>query len=221
MVHNLTKTSNNVSIVRRFDIQGRAVMNRIVELARERGVIRPRDLTLLGINRNRLRDLVRSGEIVKTGRGLYTLAEFDVTESHTLVEAVRAQSNGVICLLSALSFHGLGTQLPHEVWIAVPYGGRITKTDAVPMRTVVVRPPAYAAGIEVHRLEGIDVPIYSVAKTVADCFKFRSKVGLNVAIESLREALRDRRCTREEIRAYARADRVEQVMRPYMEALSA
>jgi predicted transcriptional regulator of viral defense system len=195
-------------------------MDQILELARERGIIRPRDLTMLGIDPNHLRSLVQSGAIKKTGRGLYSLTDFDVTESHSLVAAARAQSKGVICLLSALSFHGVGTQLPYQVWVAVPHGARITKTDGVPMRVVVVGPSAYEAGIEMHRIEGVEVPIYSVAKTVADCFKFRSTVGLDVALESLSAALRDRRSTRDEIRKHAVIDRVENVMRPYVEALS-
>jgi predicted transcriptional regulator of viral defense system len=196
-------------------------MQQIITLAHEQGVIRPRDLTMLGIGSNQLRRLVREGVMNKAGRGLYTLADFDVTEFHSLVTAAQAQSKSVICLLSALSFHGLGTQLPHQVWLSVPYGARISKSDAVPMRVIVLRPPAYDAGIEIHRLEGVDVRIYSIAKTIADCFKFRNKVGLDVAIEALREALRERRCSREEIRQYARIDRVERIIRPYMEALSA
>lgn len=195
-------------------------MDQIISLASEQGVIRPRDLTARGINAARLRRLVRDGEMIKSGRGLYTLAGFDVTEFHSFVEAVRAQSKSVICLLSALSFHGLGTQLPHQVWVSVPYGTRISASD-LPMRVVVVRGPAYEIGIEIHRLEGVDIPVYGVAKTIADCFKFRNKVGIDVAIEALRDALRDRRCTREEIRKYALIDRVENVMRPYTEALSA
>lgn len=194
---------------------------RIIALARERGVVRPRDLGAIGISPTYLRGLVADGTVLRSGRGLYTLADYDLTEAHTLVEAVRTQSKAIVCLLSALSFHGLGTQLPHQVWLAVPYGGRISKNDAVPMRIVVMRPPAYGAGTETHRLEGVDVPVYGVAKTIADCFKFRSKVGLDVAIEALREALRDRRCTRDDIRNYAQIDRVDKVIRPYMEALSA
>ena len=193
----------------------------ILELAGTMGVFRPRDLSAIGVSPAHLRRLVTDGVVNRSARGLYTLAEFDVTESHTLVEAVRAKSNGVICLTSALRFHGIGTQLPARVWLAVPFGSRITKRDWPPMRTVVMRPPAYDQGIEVHRLEGVDVPVYGVAKTVADCFKFRNSVGLDVALEALREVLRDRRCPREEIRLYARIDRVENVIRPYMEALAA
>jgi predicted transcriptional regulator of viral defense system len=194
-------------------------MQSLIELAHNQGVIRPRDVSSLGVDRWDIRRLVDSGVMVRTSRGLYRLADYEVTESHSLVEAVQAQSNAVICLLSALNFHGLGTQLPHQIWVAIPYGARITKKISVPMRAVVMRPPAYDAGIEDHRLEGIEVQVYGVAKTIADCFKFRNKVGLDVALEALREALRERRCSRDEILRYAKIDRIENVIRPYLEAM--
>jgi predicted transcriptional regulator of viral defense system len=192
----------------------------ILTWAKGRGVIRPRELAALGASPTYLRRLVAEGHMLRVGRGLYTLADYEPTESHTLVEAVSSQAKAVVCLLSALSFHGIGTQLPFQVWLAVPYGARISKENAPPKRIVVMRPPSYEAGIEVHRIEGVDIPIYGIAKTVADCFKFRNKVGLDVALEALREVLGERRCSREEIRRYARIDRVENVMRPYMEALA-
>jgi predicted transcriptional regulator of viral defense system len=194
---------------------------RIIALAKDKGVIRPADVEAMQIDRRYLTTLVAEGAVNRIGRGLYTLAGFEATEAHSLVEAARTQSKGVVCLLSALSFHGLGTQLPHQVWLAVPYGARITKVNSAPMRVVVMRSPAHEAGIEEHRIEGVSVPIYGIAKTVADCFKFRGKIGLDVAIEALREALRERRCSRDEIHRYAVIDRVEKVMRPYMEAFSA
>lgn len=141
-------------------------MDKKVELeafARKQGIVRPRDLACLGVNSHNMRRLVADGVFIKTGRGMYMLAEFEATEAHSLVEAVQTQSKGVICLLSALSFHQLGTQLPHQVWLAVPYGGRISKKETVPMRVVVMRSPAYEAGIEIKQLEGIAVPVYCVA----------------------------------------------------------
>lgn len=195
------------------------VMDTAIQMARERGVLSARELAHKGVSPARLKRLVAAGTMVRAARGLYTLAEYGVTENHSLVEAVRVQSRGVICLLSALRFHGIGTQLPHEVWLAVPYGSRISNTR-LPLRVVVLRHAYYEAGIEVHVLEGVDVPIYSLGKTVADCFKFRNKIGIDVAIEALREALRERRCDREEIRQFASINRVERVMRPYMEVLS-
>lgn len=193
----------------------------VKEIAAQRGVLHTADFAALGATSYELRKLVAQGVLNRVGRGLYSLSDFEVTEAHGIVEAVQAQSKGVVCLLSALAFHVIGTQQPHQVWLAIPYGARISQNRPAPTRVVVMRPSAYEHGIEVHRLEGVEVPIYSVAKTVADCFKFRNTVGLDVAIEALREALRERRCTREEIRKYARIDRVEKIMRPYMEALAA
>jgi predicted transcriptional regulator of viral defense system len=196
-------------------------MDKILDIARSRGVIRPSDLIAAGIDPANLRLLVRTGKVLRVRRGLYTLADYDATENHSLVEAVAVQRRSIVCLLSALYYHGIGTQIPHQVWLAVPFGAWIAKSSAVPVRIIVLRSEAYGAGIETHEMEGIDVPIYCVAKTVSDCFKFRNKIGLDVAIEALRDALRDRRCTREQIRQFARIDRVENIMRPYMEAFSA
>jgi predicted transcriptional regulator of viral defense system len=193
----------------------------VKEIAARRGVLHTADFTALGATSHDLRRLVARGVLNRVGRGLYSLSDFEVTEAHSIVEAVQAQSNSVVCLLSALAFHVIGTQQPHQLWLAIPYGARISQNRTAPTRIVVMRPSAYEYGIEIHRLEGVEVPIYSIAKTVADCFKFRNTVGLDVAIEALREALRDRRCTREDIRKYARIDRVEKIMRPYMEALAA
>ena len=192
----------------------------ILALAKERGVIRPSELAALGASPTYLRHLVLDGSMRRAGRGLYTLNDFEVTEHHTLVEAVRSQSKSVVCLLSALSYHELGTQLPHQVWLAVPYGTRIAKAKAPAKNIVVLRPASFEAGVETHLIEGVEVPVYNVAKTVADCFKFRNKIGLDIAIEAIREALHDRRCTRDEIHRYARINRVENVIRPYMEALT-
>lgn len=192
----------------------------ILSFAKEKGVIRPRDLKSLGVSPQYIYHLVASGVMVRSGRGLYMLSDYEATENHSLVEAVRIQSNGVICLLSALSFHEIGTQLPHQVWVAVPYGSRIVKSNTTPIRSVVMRSPSYGEGIERHLLEGTEVAIYGIAKTIADTFKFRNRVGLDVALEALRDVLRNKRCTREEIRNYAKINRVEKVMQPYMESMT-
>jgi len=192
----------------------------LVDYAKKHGVIRARDLASVGVSRSVLRSLVDSGTLVRVGRGLYSLRDYSFTEAHTIVEAVRTQSKGVVCLSSALSFHGIGTQQPHEVWLAIPYGARVAVRGSVPIRVVVMKNPAYLAGIETHKLEGIDVSIYSVAKTVADCFKFRNKIGHDVAVEALREVLNSKRSTRDDIYRYAKINRVEAVIRPYLEALS-
>ena len=193
---------------------------RVLALARAQGIIRPSDLKQLGATNSQLRGLVAAGAITRAARGLYRLSDHEFTESHSLVEAVRKQSKGVVCLLSALSFHDVGTQLPYQVWLAIPYGTRIAKSDGLSLRVVVATSPGYEAGIEWHRIEGVDVPVYSIAKTVADCFKFRNKIGLDVALEALREVLRKRSCNRDDLRQYAKINRVENIMRPYMEAMS-
>jgi predicted transcriptional regulator of viral defense system len=193
----------------------------LARLAEKHGIVRARDLKALGIGRAVLRSLVQEGTIVREARGLYSHKAFRATEAHSLVEASCTQSKGVVCLTSALGFHGVGTQLPSDVWLAVPKGTRIAERRELPIRVVVLNRDSYEAGIETHIIEGVHVRIYSVAKTVADCFKFRSKVGLDVALEALKEALRDRRCTRDEILGFAQIDRVANVMRPYIEALSA
>jgi predicted transcriptional regulator of viral defense system len=144
-----------------------------------------------------------------------------VTETHALVVAARAVPRGVICLLSAVSFHDIGTQLPFEVWIAVERGARTPSLRYPSLRVARFSGAAFNQGIEVHRLEGQPVRIYSVAKTVADLFKYRKKIGLDVALEALREVWRDRRVTLDEIDHYARICRVERVMRPYLDALVA
>jgi len=216
----LTISYNNVSIVIGYSETMSHQTDQIIALARQKGIIRPRDLVMLGLDHRYLAKLVSEGCIVKSGHGLYHLADYDVTESHGLVEAVSAQAKGVVCLATALNFHGIGTQLPHKVWLSVPYGSWIAVKKSVPMRIIVMRSPGYESGIQIHRLEGVDVPIYNIPKTISDCFKFRNKIGLDVALEALREVLRDRRCTREEIRHFAKINRVEKIMQPYMEALS-
>jgi len=194
--------------------------DKIMALARQKGILRPRDLIAHGLGRRDLSRLVAEGRMVKSAPGLYGLCDYDITSAHTLVEAVRVQAKGVVCLKSALNFHGIGTQLPHQVWLSVPYGSRITAKKSIPMQVIVMRSPGYESGIQIYELEGIAVPIYNIPKTISDCFKFRNKIGLDVALEALREVLHEKKCTREEIRKFAKINRVENVMRPYMEALS-
>lgn len=192
----------------------------VLALARKQGIIRAADISSIGATRSHLRSLVGAGHLTRVERGLYRLNEFDFTESHSLVEAVRRQSRGVICLLSALSFHNIGTQQPHQVWLTVPYGSRIAKSGGVSQKIIVATSPGYESGIETHIIEGVEVPVYSIAKSVADCFKFRNKIGIDVAIEALREVMRDRRCSIADIYTFAKIDRVVKVIRPYMEALA-
>jgi len=194
---------------------------RILQIARKRGLIKAKDVEALGLHTQTLTRLVRKGQLERIARGLYRLPDYDLTAHHGLVLASIAAPSGVICLLSALQFHRIGTQLPHEVWIALDRRARKPAIDYPPLRIVRFSGKALTAGIEEHALEGHTVHVYNVAKTLADCFKYRNKIGLDVALEALNEAWRDRRFTMDEMERYARICRVSKVMRPYLEAIVA
>jgi predicted transcriptional regulator of viral defense system len=191
-----------------------------LRLARQAGVLRPRDLGPHGIARVYLRDLCERGLLVRSGRGIYVPADAEITEHHTLAEACKRVPHSVVCLSSALRFHDLTTQDPWDVWLMIESGSRVPQVDYPPLRIFRASGEPFRAGAEEHTIEGVPVRVYNLPKTVADCFRYRNKIGLDVAIEALRECLRDRRCTRDELHHYARIDRVENVMRPYMEALA-
>ena len=161
---------------------------------------------------------MKSGAIVRLARGLYMAADAEVTEHHSLAEVARLAPNAVVCLLSALRFHGLGTQLPSEVWLAVHVKAWRPRLTGIPVRIVRMSGPALTEGIEVHEVEGVPVRMTSAAKTVADCFKFRNKIGLDVVLEALREYRRQRRSL-DDLHRLARVCRVDRVMRPYLEAM--
>ncbi len=192
---------------------------RVLDLVDEAGVLRPRDLERLGIPRSYLQRLLKRGEVERVGRGLYMLPDADVTEHHSFVEACKRVPHGVLCLLSALRFHQLTTQNPFEVWLAIPQQAWRPKDPDVPLRIFYLSPKAYEAGIEEHQLEGVKVRVYSAAKTVADCFKFRNKIGLDVALEALRDYRRKYRGGLDDVWRFAEICRVTRVMRPYLEAL--
>ncbi len=194
-------------------------MQQVLDLSREMGVIRAKDVEQKGIHREYLKRLEQQGLLIRSARGVYTFADADITERHTLVEAVQRVPNGIVCLLSALSFHELTTQVPFEVWLTIPQKTRAPKEDLLPLRIVRMSGQALESGIEEHEIEGVRVPVYSPAKTVVDCFKFRNKIGLDVALEALRECLHSKRCTVDSIWQYAKICRMQNVMRPYLEAL--
>ena len=194
---------------------------RLLKLASRRGSLATRDVVAAGIHRQVLSRLVREGELERVARGQYRLPATPVTEHHGLAMAAAAVPQGVVCLLSALGFHGIGTQLPSEVWLAIDRRARRPALPYPPLRVVRFTGEALTKGIETHRVEGQTVRVYALAKTVADCFKYWNKIGLDVALEALREAWRDRRFTMDEMDRYARICRVEHVMRPYIEALVA
>ncbi len=163
---------------------------------------------------------VAAGELIRLARGLYALPNYQSGEHRALVEVAKRAPKVVFCLLTALRFHDLTTQIPHEVWIAIGNKDHPPRMAYPPLRTLRFAPAALEAGVRTHRVDGAPIRVTSVAKTVADCFKFRNKVGLDVALEALREARRGRRATVDELWQCARVDRVVNVMRPYLEALS-
>jgi predicted transcriptional regulator of viral defense system len=194
-------------------------VKQILTLAREMGVLRSRDVEAHGIHREYLRRLEQQGLLIRAGHGIYTLPETDFTEHHSLVEASQRVPRGVVCLLSALRFHEITTQAPFEVWLAIHGKAHLPREPLLPLHIVYMSGNAFESGIETHQLEGIPVQIYNLPKTVADCFKYRNKIGLDVALEALRESWRDRRCTMDELWHYAKICRVSNVMRPYLESL--
>ncbi|HUT31898.1 MAG TPA: type IV toxin-antitoxin system AbiEi family antitoxin domain-containing protein [Planctomycetota bacterium] len=192
---------------------------RVLDLARTAGILRPRDLEPHGIARQYLRLLCDRGLLQRIGRGLYALPDEEVTEHHSLAEACKRVPAGVVCLISALGFHELTTQIPHEVWLAIGYRAWRPRVDHPPIRIVRFSGAALETGIEEHNIEGVRVRLYCAAKTVADCFKYRNKIGLDVAIEALRDCRRQRKCSNDDLWHYAKVCRVARIMQPYMEAI--
>ncbi len=195
------------------------VEQRVLRLVQRLGIVRPRDLRAHGLPGEALWRLARRGLVEQRSRGVYAPADHEFTEHHSLAEAAKRVPRGVICLLSALRAHDLTTQLPHEVWIAIDRKARLPKSGAAKLRVVRFSGKALTEGVERRTIEGVTVPIYNVAKTVADCFKYRNKIGLDVALEALREAWGARRSTSQDLWKYAEICRVTNVMRPYLESL--
>lgn len=194
--------------------------DRAVELVRARGIARARDFTEAGVPLVYLRRLTQAGELVRLGRGLYqdpARAGEDI--AHDLAEAARLVPSGVVSLVSALRHHELTTQLPHAVWMTIPHKARTPSPRTVRLEVVRATGLALTAGVERVLIEGVEVPVYGVAKTIADCFKHRKHVGEDVAIEALRDALRQRKTTVGELMQYAAIDRVAKRMAPYVRAL--
>ncbi len=194
---------------------------RILRLLKAGGYVTTRAVSRAGIHTQELTRLVTDGVLERVGRGRYRSADAEITEHHGLVLAAAAAPGGVICMLSALAFHGIGSQLPAEVWLAIERGQRAPQAATLRLRVVRFSGPAFSEGMRIHRIEGQRVRIYSVAKTIADLFKARNRVGLDVTVEALREAWRDRRFKMADLDRAARACRVERVMRPYVEGVVA
>jgi predicted transcriptional regulator of viral defense system len=194
-------------------------MMKAVRYVRQHGIVRPRDLEAVGIPREYLLRLYRQGKLSRSGRGIYTLPNASITERHTYAEVAKRTPGAVLCLLSALTFHEITTQNPASIWIALGKGARMPAPESNSLRVVRLSGLSLSEGIETHRVEGVSVRVYSAAKTVADCFKFRNKIGLDIAIEALKDCLSQKKASINDIYRYAKICRVSNVIRPYMEAL--
>jgi predicted transcriptional regulator of viral defense system len=192
-------------------------ISRAVTAIRRRGLVRASELDRLGIPRAYVARLVQRGILERRGRGLYAIPGHATSAQESLAEVAKTVPSGVVCLLSALGFHGLGTQLPHDVWLAIDRKARAPRSAPVQLRVVRMSGAALSSGIETHRVDGVRVRIYSRAKTVADCFKFRNKIGLDVALEALRD-YRRKRGSVDDLWRYAKVCRVARIMQPYLEA---
>lgn len=196
-------------------------VNNLADLAQGKALLRPADAVAQGRSRLYLAQLARRGLLLKVSRGLYALPQRQISEFASLAEIASKYPNTLVCLLSALAFHRLTTQAPFEVWLAVGNKARAPHITYPPLRVVRFSGLALSEGIEIHVLEGVPVKITNVGKTVADCFKFRNKIGLDIALEALKEAWRDKRVTMDELWHYGKVCRVHNVMRPYLESLTA
>jgi predicted transcriptional regulator of viral defense system len=193
----------------------------LVKWARKAGgTISTAEVLAAGFHSQALTRLVRAGTLQRISPGVYRLPGAEVSAWHGLVLATMAAPDAVVCLLSALAFHGVGTQLPDSVWLALERGRHTPRVDDPRTRFVHLSGEAFTAGIEEHSVEGHALPVYDLPKTLADCFKFRNRIGLDVAIEALADSWRNRRIRAAQIEPYAKICRVDRVMRPYLEMLA-
>lgn len=192
-----------------------------LSLARRKGLLRARDLKAQGLPTVALTRLVKSGQIERVARGLYSLPNRPHSEHRSLAEAALRVPRGVVCLLSALRVHEIGTQAPFEVWMALPVHLTAPRLDQPALRIIRMSDTTLAAGVEKVKMDGVQVPVFCAAKTVADCFKYRNKIGLDVALEALHDGWRKKKFTMDALNHYAAMNRVARVMRPYLESLVA
>ncbi len=194
--------------------------DRALRLIDVKGLVRPKDLEAQGISRALLSRLVREGLVARQARGIYAAARHEPTAEHTLAHVAKRVPEAVFCLLTALRFHALTTQSPAEVWIALPEKARRPRLDYPRLRIARFSAAALTEGIERHRVEGVKLRVTSPAKTVADCFKYRNKVGVDVAVEALRDFGHKHRGGASDLARFARICRVSRVMQPYLDAIA-
>jgi predicted transcriptional regulator of viral defense system len=189
-------------------------------MLRKEAPARASQLEVAGVPRAQLSRMVAAGQLQRVARGLYALPDYQGTEDSALVAVAKRVPKSVFCLLTALRLHGLTTQLPSEVWIAIGNKQHAARMDYPQLRIVRFSEASLAFGVERRKVDGMPLQVTSVAKTVADCFKFRNKIGLDVALEALREARRERKASLDELWRAAQVDRVANVMRPYLETIA-
>ena len=203
-----------------YTIYGMKTQKEIVkELLNNTPLMNSREFSSEGIDTKTLTRMVDEGEIKRIVRGVYTTADYIPGTHHSLIESCKLIDTGVICLLSALVFHEIGTQNPSDVWIAISRGTRIPEVSEYPIQISLFSGKAYSSGIEEHTVDGVEIRMYSIAKTIADCFKYRNKLGMAIAIEALKDVIQNKRASVDEILHYARICRILNVMKPYMESL--
>jgi predicted transcriptional regulator of viral defense system len=192
---------------------------KLLQLVRKNKLVRSSELDQHQIPRMHLTRMLKRGELIKIERGVYALPDIDIDENLNVVEVSRKVPNGVICLLSALRFHDLTIQAPFEVWIAIDSKARMPRFEIIPVRVFHFSGKYLTEGVEAYKINHTIVKVFSPAKTVADCFKYRNKIGLDVALEALRDSWRKHKATMDELWKYAKICRVANVMRPYLESL--
>jgi predicted transcriptional regulator of viral defense system len=207
---------HNTRVNRRTNIH-----DTVLELAGTQTLLRPQDLVALGLPTVALTRLVAAGQLQRVARGVYALPGQAVGEHRSLAEVALRVPRGVVCLLSALRVHGIGTQAPFEVWLALPQGMSAPRLTQPALRLVRMSGAAFSQGVMHVAVDGVQVAVFNPAKTIADCFKYRNKIGLDVALEALRDGWQQRKVTMDDLFAYAAVNRVANVMRPYLESLVA
>ena len=193
----------------------------VLRLARAHNLLRARDLAQYGLPTIALTRLVQAGKLERVARGLYGFPGAKISEHRSLAEVSARVPRGVVCLLSALRVHEIGTQAPFEVWIAIPQHMVTPRLDQPAIRVVRMSDATLAEGVERHTIDGVKVPVFNASRTIVDCFRFRNKIGLDVALEALRDGWRQRKFTIDDLWRHATLGRVVNVMRPYIEAITA
>ena len=201
-------------------MQKQPLTPQVIALAQRNGIVRSGDLKASGIPRAYLTRMVQAGRLEKAGRGIYQLPDKPQSETSGMEIVAAKVPRAVFSLLTSLQFHELTTQLPRQIWITLPQGSHAPKMSYPPIKMIQCNIDLFEAGIEVHRINQVEFRVYGVGRTIVDCFKHRNKVGLDVALEALREALNKKKVSVDELWRFAKMARVTNIIRPYIEALA-